>query len=959
MRSMTFLSLILFSFPIHAQDFRDTLFDKQWALKNIGQEILTPTGELSRSHKKGIQGIDLGYISVDAVTEKELQSKEVIVAVIDSGVDIHHPDLLGRIWHNKKKCPIGNEKDLPCHGWNFADRNADISDKIGHGTHVAGIIAANHNDIGIAGLAHSNVKIMPLKVITKDVNDFIYKGKVITDIFADAIRFAIENGAKVINMSLGWPKLVETPKIKIAINMAIEKNISIVVATGNNGKDVPTYPCSYEGVICVGSHDNRGDISDFSNHGGKVDLLAPGEFIVSTYPLNIESRSLRIQGYESKKGTSQAAPFVSATVANLIVSKENISQNEIQARLYSASIRENGQEGRYSLHGRLNHKKSLEDVPNDFIAPMFKNLMDVQLLGDGKLIIPVDLKNYLSDTSDIEVTATINSPQITLEKSTFKINSISQNKIKSIKINASLENTNIDAHFKLTLLIKTPSSSRRFSTAIVINRYLTTDSSAQTIPLSNTKAEHVAYFTKKKKGSFLRKVIDKHLYHQYPEFYYFPQLRENDYQNLILLQNNGEGLISKEIMAPNNSKVISLLRRDFNFDGKYDYLLYSKNLDNNELYFQFFNQDLSPLYGKNSTWVFPISLFGGLPEDRFTENFHWIKKKSQVLGNVLVPVITKVWEMPEKDNSDDIIDRIEGSARHIYYLNPVNDHGKISLQIRVIDDYNFYQKIREEFFLFADQEINLSTPFPQTKEDIDKGQIRFNVSIGQEFEKVNYSYQFTEVGVSTRKSEEQMVAHIDGNSLYPIYKLNSEMSVHSNGIFMALFNRAHGRISQVSRNKGEVSYYEFKSSGWNDPIFGYIGAFKGHNKPMTTFVETRYSVNVLEDGHLKAKLPINRDSSFPGVSFAETYSPIVIKGEDSLYPGLYINSTLVYGDRIYSMVWENGKFIRPANLSIIIPKHCMAMEPVQWGAQKEFHYSLMCYNKELKIMEMKLYPIEL
>src|SRR5690606_12781181 len=112
--------------------------------------------------------------------------KEVVVAVIDSGLDMTHPEFEGRLYKGK----------------DFLD-DAEMKDDTGHGTHVAGIIAANIDGVGVQGVTPNSVKILPLKVLNKDTNGFIYKGRVITDIIADALAFAIESNVDVINMSLG------------------------------------------------------------------------------------------------------------------------------------------------------------------------------------------------------------------------------------------------------------------------------------------------------------------------------------------------------------------------------------------------------------------------------------------------------------------------------------------------------------------------------------------------------------------------------------------------------------------------------------------------------------------------------------------------------------------------------------------------------------------------------------
>jgi cell wall-associated protease len=175
----------------------DPLYNKQWALKNNGQVILKNISDLERVRVEGIPGNDINWVDTSGVAATK---KELIVAVLDSGMDIDHPDLKGRVWYNEKLCTNApNAKILACNGFNFLDGNNNVADDVGHGTHVAGVIAANRNSIGIAGAADARIKIMPIKVLNSQVSGFVYNGKLITDVIADAMVFAIKNGAEVIN----------------------------------------------------------------------------------------------------------------------------------------------------------------------------------------------------------------------------------------------------------------------------------------------------------------------------------------------------------------------------------------------------------------------------------------------------------------------------------------------------------------------------------------------------------------------------------------------------------------------------------------------------------------------------------------------------------------------------------------------------------------------------------------
>ncbi|EIJ80471.1 peptidase S8 and S53 subtilisin kexin sedolisin [Bacillus methanolicus PB1] len=213
----------------------------------------------------------------------------VTVAVIDQGIDGNHPDLKGRL--------------LP--GYNAVNpMNQGTPDF--HGTHVAGIIAANKNN-GIGGYGvNPHAKILPIDVFDRAWGATDYA-------IAQGILYAVEKGAKVINMSLGGP--MRSPLIEEAIKKATEKNIVVIAAAGNTGDDTLNYPAAYEGVISVGSINKEKQLSDFSNYGTSVDIVAPGDEVYSTI-YEYERKS----SYRKMSGTSMSSPMV-AGVASLLLSK--------------------------------------------------------------------------------------------------------------------------------------------------------------------------------------------------------------------------------------------------------------------------------------------------------------------------------------------------------------------------------------------------------------------------------------------------------------------------------------------------------------------------------------------------------------------------------------------------------------------------------------------------------------
>jgi subtilisin family serine protease len=251
-------------------------------------------------------------INASAAWDFSTGSAGTIVAVIDSGIDVHHPDLAGRLWTNPREI-AGNFADDDAngftddiHGWSFLDNTANLSDDAGHGSHVAGIIgAASNNGIGVTGVDW-HARLMILKFIDSAGNGALSDA-------VRAIHYAIANGARVINAS--WGGSTPSKALNDAIRAALNQNVVFVTAAGNeaaNNDVYRSYPASYRmaNVLVVAAANQAGQLAGFSNFGRKtVDLAAPGVDIRST---------LSGGGYGTISGTSMAAPFVTGVVSLLV-----------------------------------------------------------------------------------------------------------------------------------------------------------------------------------------------------------------------------------------------------------------------------------------------------------------------------------------------------------------------------------------------------------------------------------------------------------------------------------------------------------------------------------------------------------------------------------------------------------------------------------------------------------------
>ncbi|MGQ0760787.1 MAG: S8 family peptidase [Acidobacteriota bacterium] len=325
---------------VHAND---ELFYKQWGLFNHGQD-------------GGKSGADISAMQAWATTKG---SGDVVVALLDSGVDYTHPDLAKNIWRRPGIIIAYQDEDLTpdgpiddINGLNLLEDTGDPMDDNGHGTHCAGIIGAEGgNEIGVAGV-NWTVKIMPLKFMDAEgvatVRDAI-----------EAINYVINRkraGVNVRVISSSWGSMARSRALEDVIRKAGEEGILIVAAAGNASSDndaKPHYPGSYDlnNVISVAALNRNDELTTFSNFGAtSVDIAAPGQQIVSTW---LE------HGYQEKQGTSMATPFVSGVAALILAANPGISIDELRVRLLNSVDPLPSLKGRVATGGRINAAKAI------------------------------------------------------------------------------------------------------------------------------------------------------------------------------------------------------------------------------------------------------------------------------------------------------------------------------------------------------------------------------------------------------------------------------------------------------------------------------------------------------------------------------------------------------------------------------------------------------------------------
>jgi subtilisin family serine protease len=318
----------------------DPMFGDQWALNNTGQN----------------GGKEKAHVDALAAWLKTKGSDKVVVAVLDTGVDFTHADLVSNIWFRPDNVPQYTDDELGTFndqkGFNAQDNIADPMDDNGHGTHCAGIIGAEgNNDKGIAGI-NWNVQIMPLKFLGRG-------GFGSTKDAIEAINYAVDRKQKGVNVriiSASWGSTQYSKALEDAIRAAGEAGILFVAAAGNDGSSNdkrPHYPSNYDlpNVISVAATDKNDQIASFSNFGTKtVHIAAPGREILSTW-LNDQFREA--------SGTSMATPYVSGAAGLVLASEPNLTVAKLRERLLKAVDKLDNLSDKVQSGGRLNAAKAL------------------------------------------------------------------------------------------------------------------------------------------------------------------------------------------------------------------------------------------------------------------------------------------------------------------------------------------------------------------------------------------------------------------------------------------------------------------------------------------------------------------------------------------------------------------------------------------------------------------------
>ena len=333
------------------QAFEDRYLPIQWALSNMGHNEPISVDRLSPM--SGKEGCDISALDAWNISKG---SKEIKIAILDTGIDYNHPDLKSQLYTNLDELngetgvdDDGNGYIDDIHGYDVINGDGDPLDDSGHGTHCAGIVGSAHNSVGMMGVL-GNVSIISVKMLD-------HTGYGDAEASLKAIDYAVKAGATVLNCSWGSSK--HSAILEEVLREVNDLGITVVAAAGNfrgrNNDITPTYPATYKipNIISVAAHNAQAGFSSFSTRGpNSIHITAPGTNILSTW----------INGsYKVASGTSMAAPYVAASVALLRHLEPNLGMKEIRDRLMETAVKEKKLKGKIISEARIDLLRLITD----------------------------------------------------------------------------------------------------------------------------------------------------------------------------------------------------------------------------------------------------------------------------------------------------------------------------------------------------------------------------------------------------------------------------------------------------------------------------------------------------------------------------------------------------------------------------------------------------------------------
>ena len=968
---------------------RDPLAHLQWALDSHGKQMVLSKGtntdsEYIHSHPDS----DLGIKNVITQWEANI-TKNLVIAVVDFGLDYNHPDIVDSIAYNSAECdrngPLyknpfrpkedrdGNGHKGDCLGWSFVDEDNqqghnDPMDDVGHGTHLAGIIAAKKNNgLGISGVSN-RLKILPIKVMHRKQNiSSDSKGNSFTDKVAQGILYAIDRKVDVINLSLGWPSSLDHQHIRQAIAKAIQEGIIVVAAAGNNKHSRPIAPCSYPGVLCVGSSRADKKISHFSNFGAHVDLVAPGDHILGPFPLAAHNRDraniFNVLGYEIKSGTSQAAAYTSA-VAALLKGVLGIGADEVKGRIFASAQPLPSDEGQYFRDGLIHGEKAYSLSPRPVLRPELKNLELIRVNAhNGKFTFTLTVKNYWARSEKFKIQVRSLSQGVAVESSSFELPPLSPSSSHVITISGAAINNLVSHLAKLSITITHQGKERSWPFEFILAQQLSEQPHLYEIPLElddEIKQSLIKSLDLNAVSSPLRTITD--LYRQSPiAEYYFASKAAGGVQLKILQRQKNRYRITKEVFIPRDQLLLSFHRHDFQRDGVAEYILRTGH-ENEQgqaiVHYTFLDHQFNPYYGsKHSTWKREEKDHHLLLFQQKLDKLQFLAFTPPVSSSwsrktIWVPTFVERSHLPQVDQNPSFFAFAKKiKIPRLNFLIPqVSPSGEVLIRHRVFDHYQRQQLLTQQLNLSWKQKLHFLSLLTAQKGQSLRMLIRImeketagyyilglqgkTLPTDKEWDFINYQLDPLHTKEHFNLEFNQVYSSIKIDNSRPSYRF-----YHSD-IFFAPFSEHMARIalfdsSSLSLNKKSV----IVQKNLQENIHRFVQSFEMDGN-LYTFLESNNFLTLLKtQGYDQTQIstaPLARFSFVPGYVAWENVQPIVVRMNNTWKPALYVDSSPITSQYIYSWIFDGNRLIAPLKLSLSLPPGCRGRDISPWGKGRGF-----------------------
>ncbi|MCH2533525.1 MAG: S8 family serine peptidase [Bdellovibrionales bacterium] len=963
------------------QKIPDSYYNYQWYLETQDHKLETQKYGLGKFiETKAIKKTaSLEWFDVKAQFESSFQRK-ALVAVLDSGVDIRHPDISKHIYKNQAECRYVEATDLylpeitfkedvdnngyagDCAGWNFTSfkrprrgekltGDNQVYDDTGHGKHIAGRMAAQQTNIGIVGLSQ-NIEILPVKVLKKVTSEresrmISYEG--LSHWVAQGILYAVDKNVDVINLSLGWPERVQSELVNKAIETAHEAGVILVAGSGNDSHNASIYPCAHKHVICVGASNIEGKLSNFSNYGPHVDVLAPGESIISLIPQKVDTLDLEniyifsddLLAYMS--GSSQSAPMISAIASMLKTQNKNF--NEIKNLLISSSSSsQNTQAGLVSLKKLMCLLKSPDCSFNK------KDILihSKAKAGDGKLYL--ELENLSQNEKNFVLEIQDRNGQF-LSKQQVKLLAL-ENKTQALEFTFDNLSSEIELQIKYNNQILNIVADNKKTNFDKVLEFKDT-------PESILNQWQQAYDNKNPSYLFTIKSLENN---QSTQLFF---TREIDYENknvkvnFFELTDLGVQFLGHYTIE-NVQNLLSVSMSDLDMNGTQDIFIRALARDNdlNRPYEKliYLNQDLSLIQ--------EFSLYADKAVASTASEIKFYNSNELRLPYIFKNGLVSKKSI-SKNNYQHLIEDLNVGTQRVYQFVPSKNNPNKLEEVsftnsewfdhladqlyRLVFDTNarpIYYKAELLLVLHSDgHQVELITRLYNQKTEPHTQQHFFKTTIDLT------TGQFQSVPLNIQPMQ------ILGNKYVGMISLNEKE--HNNFTLSSINNNKREQLRLLHFINGQWQTQQLRAESLEERFIAFHSAYFDneyvylHLENINDIVIQQYKLNDLENVISEFKKPKIKSTFLPPFSFDEFYLPIFIKNDQQNLPALYNDQSQLFSGRIQVLVPTDTQLLPSYELSYEVSEECHNM-PLQFEGRK-YQAVVFCPKEAVfKIKDLEL-----